>query len=291
MLVTPALPALPIGGVSQVQAEEVPTAHSTALTTPWIALIARISNQSGVPADVLRALVTVESGGNAATPSSPSGGVGLTQISPEMAQVVQEHGDLANPAVNLATAAHYLSAAYARWGTWDLAVASYEGMIDDTGAYPAARHDRWSSDYGYFVRYQQTLHALPGGEATSLAPAMALGYGLEAVGIPYSWGGQSLQTGFDCSGLVYWAYKKVGKSLPRSSGGQWDATARLDQSQIQPGDLVFFGGTWGSGISHVGLYAGNGYFLHSPREGETVQLTPLSDSYWGAHLAGFGRVQ
>lgn len=263
----------------------------TTSTTPWIALIARVSIDAGVPADVLRALVAVQSDGNAAVETGRFGETGLTQITPEMATVVGESGDLQQPDVNLTTAARYLAAARERWGTWDLAVASYIGMIDDSGRAPAARHDRASSDFGTLARYQQTLHQQLYTETAPLVPATALAYGLEAIGMPYLAGGDDLADGgFDCSGLVYWAYRMAGVDLPHGSGAQWDATQRIDQSALQPGDLVFFAGTWGSGISHAGIYAGNGYFLHAVDWGEPVQLTPLSDSYWGAHLAGFGRI-
>ncbi|HMM41806.1 MAG TPA: NlpC/P60 family protein [Thermomicrobiales bacterium] len=278
------------GGAASVQAQE--PAHSlTRSTTPWISLIARVSNEAGVPADVLRALVAVQSDGNAAVAIGQFGETGLAQITPEMAGVVQIGGDLYRPDVNLTAAARYLSAARARWGTWDLAVASYVGMIDDTGRAPAARHDRASSAFGILARYQQALHQQLYAETTPLTAATALAYGLEAVGMPYLAGGDDMADGgFDCSGLVYWSYRMAGVELPHGSGPQWDATQRIDQAQLQPGDLVFFAGTWGSGISHSGIYAGNGYFLHSVDWGEPVQLTPLSDSYWGGHLAGFGRV-
>lgn len=254
-------------------------------------MIARVSTEAGVPADVLRALIAVQSDGNAAVASGEFGETGLAQITPEMAGVVQTAGDLNRPDINLTAAARYLSAARARWGTWDLAVASYVGMLDDTGRAPAARHDRSSSDFGILARYQQTIRQQLSVEPSPLVPATALAYGLEAIGMPYLAGGDDIADGgFDCSGLVYWSYHMAGIELPHGSGPQWNATQRIDQSQLQPGDLVFFAGTWDGGISHSGIYAGNGYFLHSVDWGEPVQLTLLSDSYWGGHLAGFGRV-
>lgn len=278
------------GGAAEVQAKE-PTRSLTQSTAPWIALIARVSQESGVPAGVMRALIAVESDGNVAIPNGSSGQQGLAQITPEMAGLVQVGGDLQQPDTNLTAASRYLTAAYARWGTWDLAVASYLGMIDDTGRYPAERHDRYSSAFGTLARYQQSLHDGRYDNATPLTQALALSHGLEAIGMPYLAGGDDIADGgFDCSGLVYWSFHMAGVELPHGSGAQWNATQRIDQSHLQPGDLVFFGGTWGAGISHSGIYAGNGYFLHSVDWGEPVQLTPLSDSYWGGHLAGFGRI-
>lgn len=289
-------PASPMRlGVQSARAEEAsaaPNATDTDASTGWIALIARVSTETGVPAEVLRALVEVESGGNAAAVNPETGAIGLTMITPDITQAqgtrIEEMGD---PRVNVRAAADYLVNAKARWGTWDLAVAEWEGLIDGSGTAQAIRHRRGSADFGFLVRYKQALHALNPDEATISDRAKALGYGLEAVGMPYLWGGASLEAGgFDCSGLVYWAYKQLGKELPRTSEGQWAGTVRIDASEAQPGDLVFFADTFGSGISHLGMYAGNGYFLHSQTEGTPVQVSSLNDPYWSAHLAGFGRV-
>ncbi|HUG15717.1 MAG TPA: NlpC/P60 family protein, partial [Thermomicrobiales bacterium] len=71
---------------------------------------------------------------------------------------------------------------------------------------------------------------------------------------------------------------------------QWDVTERIGEHEARPGDLVFFANTWASGISHVGIYMGAGMMLHAPTEGKVVEIVPIHDDYWGAHLAGFGRV-
>lgn len=290
LFVSSVAPAALPGRVAPVKAQE-PTHSLTASTTPWISLIARVSIDAGVPADVLRAVIAVQSDGNAAIANGPYGETGLAQITPEMAAIAQVEGDLGHPGVNVTAAARYLSATYARWGNWNLAVASFVGMIDDSGRAPAVRHDRTTGEFGVLARYQQMLHQQLYAQTSPLVPATALAYGLEAVGMPYLAGGDDIAAGgFDCAGLVYWSYRMAGVELPHGSGPQWEATQRIDQEQLQPGDLVFFAGTWGAGISHSGIYAGNGYFLHSVDWGEPVQLTSLSDSYWSAHLAGFGRL-
>lgn len=289
-------PASPLSlGVQSARAEEASAAHGAIdsdASTEWIALIAKVSTETGVPVEVLRALVGVESGGNAASSNHETGAIGLTMITPDITRAQgTEINAMGDPRVNVRAAADYLVNAKVRWGTWDLAVADWEGLIDGTGATQAIRHRRGSSDFGFFTRYQQAMQGLNAENATVPASMAAFGYGLEAVGMPYAYGGASLEAGgFDCSGLVYWAYMQLGKELPRSTDGQWNVTQRIDTSQVQLGDIVFFAGTYGNGISHVGLYAGNGYFLHAPNEGQTVQLTPLSDSYWSAHFVGYGRV-
>jgi len=98
-------------------------------------------------------------------------------------------------------------------------------------------------------------------------------------GTPYSWGGESPASGFDCSGLVRYVYGRLGIDLPHYTGSQW-SLGRPVHGRLRAGDLVFF-----SGLGHVGIYAGHGKFIHSPRSGETVRWQSLSSrmsSYVGA---------
>ena len=103
------------------------------------------------------------------------------------------------------------------------------------------------------------------------------------LGVPYVWGGAS-PSGFDCSGLVMYVYAQLGVSLPHYTVSQWNATTPIPTSALAPGDLVFF-----DGLSHVGIYIGNGQFIHAPHTGTVVQIASLS-GYWAAHLDGARRV-
>jgi peptidoglycan DL-endopeptidase CwlO len=103
------------------------------------------------------------------------------------------------------------------------------------------------------------------------------------LGVPYVWGGAS-PSGFDCSGLVMYVYAQLGVSLPHYTVSQWSATTPIPTSALAPGDLVFF-----DGLSHVGIYIGNGQFIHAPHTGTVVQIASLS-GYWAAHLDGARRV-
>jgi cell wall-associated NlpC family hydrolase len=97
-------------------------------------------------------------------------------------------------------------------------------------------------------------------------------------GKPYVWGATGPYS-FDCSGLVLYVYKQLGRYLPRTAEAQYQATTRIAQSAKQPGDLIFFGSP--GDIYHVGIYAGNGYIWQAPQTGETVQLVPIwSSSYY-----------
>jgi murein DD-endopeptidase len=113
------------------------------------------------------------------------------------------------------------------------------------------------------------------------------------IGKPYRWGGTSPRTGFDCSGLVYYAYKDLVKfRIPRTANEMYhlrDARS-VDRGELQSGDLVFFR-TRGRGTAdHVGVYVGNGKFIQSPRSGRDIQITSLSEDYWANHYVGARRV-
>jgi cell wall-associated NlpC family hydrolase len=108
---------------------------------------------------------------------------------------------------------------------------------------------------------------------------------LEAVGVPYRWGGSSLAGGFDCSGLVYWAYGRVGVGLPHSSYALYDRGLRVAPSNLKPGDLLFF-----YGLGHVGIYVGRGRMVHAPRSGRLVEVVALGRSGYGGRLVGARRI-
>ncbi len=103
------------------------------------------------------------------------------------------------------------------------------------------------------------------------------------LGVPYKWAGASPEEGFDCSGLIMWAYAQVGRSLPHSSRALYSMSRRIPVDQLQPGDLVFYN----SPVSHVGLYIGGGKMIHAPHTGSVVQIQDIH--YWSA-LSGGGRI-
>ena len=106
------------------------------------------------------------------------------------------------------------------------------------------------------------------------------------IGISYRWGGESPETGFDCSGLTMVVYQLNGLDLPRSSKQQWKTGRPVKRNQLNRGDLVFFATSGGSRVSHVGIYTGNGKFLHAPRRGRKVQVSSLSNTYYKARYLG-----
>lgn len=126
-------------------------------------------------------------------------------------------------------------------------------------------------------------------ESTKPQSQRALAIAVDMVGTPYRYGGTS-PDGFDCSGLVYYAYSKVGIQTPRTTTAQYRQTKRVPVADLQPGDLVFFTLSRGS-ISHVGIYLGDGRFVHAPSSGKRVGYASLHNPYWRSRLSGAGRLQ
>ncbi len=121
----------------------------------------------------------------------------------------------------------------------------------------------------------------PAGSLGQKAVQIAMG----ELGVPYVWGGAS-PAGFDCSGLTMWVYAQLGVSLDHYTGSQWTAGPHVSRPDLQPGDLVFFEPT----IGHVGIYIGNGLFIHAPHTGDVVRISSLSDSWYAAEYQGAVRV-
>ena len=125
-----------------------------------------------------------------------------------------------------------------------------------------------------------------GGKASELVmQAMGL------LGVPYKSGGTSEEKGFDCSGFVRYMYEKsVGLVLPRRAEEQAKVTEEISRSELKPGDLVFFN-TLKRTFSHVGIYVGDGKFIHAPRPGKAVRVDDMREAYWQQRFNGARRVQ
>jgi len=111
-----------------------------------------------------------------------------------------------------------------------------------------------------------------------------VGIAMQYLGVPYVWGG-STPGGFDCSGFVMYVYSQVGVSLPHYTGAQWGMGVPVSESDLQPGDLVFF-----DGLGHVGIYIGGGEFIHSPHTGDVVRIDSLSEGWYASTYDGARRI-
>jgi len=116
----------------------------------------------------------------------------------------------------------------------------------------------------------------PAGTLRKMLVSTAEGF----IGIPYEWGGESPETGFDCSGLAMAIYKLNGLNLPRDSRAQFQAGNPVRREDLAPGDLVFFATNGDSTVSHVGIYTGNGGFIHASKKGETIRRGSLRNGYF-----------
>ena len=132
----------------------------------------------------------------------------------------------------------------------------------------------------------QSARSAFGGKASELVmQAMGL------LGVPYRSGGTSEEKGFDCSGFVRYMYEKsVGLVLPRRAEEQAKVTEEINRSELKPGDLVFFN-TLKRTFSHVGIYVGDGKFIHAPRPGKAVRMDDMREAYWQKRFNGARRVQ
>lgn len=110
----------------------------------------------------------------------------------------------------------------------------------------------------------------------------------QMLGKPYRYGGASPERGFDCSGLVYYSYRRAGITLPRTSETQYRNAFKVSSDNLQQGDLLFF--RIEGKVSHVGIYIDDDTFLHAPSSGKTVSYGSLNNPYWREHLLSAGRV-
>ena len=107
---------------------------------------------------------------------------------------------------------------------------------------------------------------------------------MQFLGVPYVWGGAS-PSGFDCSGLIMYAYAQIGVSLPHHAASQYGMGSPVSRDQLAPGDLVFF-----NGLGHAGIYIGGGQFIHAPHSGDVVKISSLSDSWYASTYVGARRI-
>ncbi len=138
-----------------------------------------------------------------------------------------------------------------------------------------------------------TTALVPTATTTTTLPApstrggQALDVARQYLGTPYRWGGESPATGFDCSGLMQYAFKQLGVDIPRVSQDQYTSGQQVPREALQPGDLVFF--SKAGDVHHVGMYVGDGKFLHAPRTGDVVKISSLSEPHYAAEYCGARR--
>ena len=140
-----------------------------------------------------------------------------------------------------------------------------------------------TTDRGIVEQRSTVREGLPSSAQEIVLQAMAL------IGVPYRYGGSSPETGLDCSGLVRYVVARVaGVSLKGDARAISEVGAAVDEPQIRPGDLVFFN-TLHRPYSHVGIYVGDGKFIHAPRRGSEVRVDDMHSAYWLKRFNGARR--
>ncbi len=125
-------------------------------------------------------------------------------------------------------------------------------------------------------------------QAASPTALNAIRIAAQYLGTPYHFGGASPESGFDCSGLMQWAYSHAGVSIPRVTYDQIDVGIPVDRAHLVPGDLVFF--QHDGDVHHVGMYLGGGRFLQAPHTGDVVKVSSLDEPYYAEQFAGGRRI-
>ena len=164
------------------------------------------------------------------------------------------------------------------------AVAAHAAPGGDEGIPPAA----FAVPEPVAAAWMQRLQSV-GSETGSVATQL-IDTALGLVGVPYRKGGSSPQVGFDCSGFVRYVYAQtLGLVLPRRAAEQARAATPVAREELRPGDLVFFN-TMRRAFSHVGVYLGDGKFVHAPSKGDRVKVSDLNERYWARRYNGARRV-
>jgi cell wall-associated NlpC family hydrolase len=162
-----------------------------------------------------------------------------------------------------------------RFGRFDSKAAARE--------YAAGLVSRGIIDDYYIVRPRPSGAAEPSNAALR---ETIVGTARRYLGVPYRWGGTSAREGFDCSGLTMTVYRLNGLALPRTAEAQYRAGAAISKSALKAGDLVFFRTASRGGISHVGIYSGDGKFIHAPGRGKRIRTASLANRYFRNRFAG-----
>ncbi|MFI9019489.1 NlpC/P60 family protein [Streptomyces griseus] len=299
--------AVVVGALVQAGGDNGPVgtaALSASVPAEYRSLVEEAGNSCPeVSPNLLAALLAQESGFNPKA-SSPVGAQGIAQFMPS---TWESHGidanedgkrDVWDPEDAIPSSGKYLCTI----------AKEVDDVPGDKRSNMLAAYNAGSGavkKYGGVPPYKETQHyvqtisaradespASGGGNATTEQGAIALRAAEKKLGAPYSWGGGNAAgastggccspngstgagtVGFDCSGLVLYAYAKAGISLPRTAAQQYAASKPVQPGEMRPGDLVFYGTTAGN-IHHVGIFVGDGWIINAPRPGSEVRYDPM----------------
>jgi cell wall-associated NlpC family hydrolase len=284
------------------------SSSSAADASPYDDLIVQAAQANGIDPALLKGVVREESDFDPNAVSSV-GAVGLGQLMPSTAASLGVT-DPRDPEQNLMGAARLLHQELTAFGGDEtLALAAYgagEGAVRRYGGVPPFSEVQAAipKEQAFIAQYRADGF----GQSAPLASSTAVGAQAAAasgtasataqkavasaesmLGTPYHFGAETPGYGFDCSGLVQWAYAQDGVSLPRIAADQANAGVPVARDQLQPGDLVYFKNSTGY-VHHIGMYVGGGNFIEAPHTGDVVKVASLSEPYYAAEYAGARRV-
>lgn len=252
-----------------------------------LGIIKRVSKETSVPTNVLLAVAQQETNGKwyDSVPDGTGKSYGYMMlydngvIADLKAKGQSELAEKAkiDPYTNVLVGAQYLMQNYQKYGDWQKAAAKYNGAGAAAEKYGATVWSRANSQ-----TYIDAANSLNYG---SSGGSKVVDTAKQFLGTPYVWGGTSPK-GFDCSGLMQYAMAKNGVNIPRTSQAQFKSGQAVEKSQLEPGDLVFFKSSSGTATApgHVGMYIGNGQYIHAPQTGDVVKISNISSrkDYVGA---------
>lgn len=177
-----------------------------------------------------------------------------------------------------------LSTVISRQGLNEDQMERYQILMETKGNRAYLFGDDIYSNVGEYLEYD-----IPGEALTDVEFANLIREAEKYLGRAYVWGGSTPQTGFDCSGYVCWVLNQTGTNVGRTTAnGLLGKCDIIRSSDVRPGDLIFFQGTYGvSGASHVGIYVGNNMMIHC---GNPISYASISSAYWQEHFYCFGRI-
>lgn len=280
------------------------TANVSPLVEQWRSDVERYAAKYGISehVELLLAMIAQESGGDASRypdimQSSESAGLGRNAISDPQAsldQGIRYFASLVQKGKEVGVDMDTVIQSYNFGGGYITYVKNnYNGNHSEEAARAfssmMAAKMGWSryGDVKYVEHVYSHMTFQTSGDAIDNYDVM---YALmkEYEGVPYVFGGES-KSGIDCSAMSQKLYQAVGITLPRTAQSQYDAVSHISDSEVRPGDLVFFTGTYNSGtyITHVGVYVGDGMMFHAG--GDRCQFSSLSSSYYQSHFVCYGR--
>ncbi|MBE1557119.1 bifunctional lytic transglycosylase/C40 family peptidase [Sporosarcina limicola] len=174
---------------------------------------------------------------------------------------------------------------------------AHSGELAQTFSWQEANKLGWTSygDPAYVEHVKRYVGTMRDGQLIDVANASAdfqVVYEtmLQFEGYPYTFGGMNPTTSFDCSSLMMWAFREIGVNLPRTAQEQYNASKKITADELQPGDFIFFTGTYNAGrpVTHIGMYVGNGKMFDA--NGGGIGFSNVNDRYWQEHLYGYGRI-